>query len=495
MNKDRQDIQKQLKYLGKSVIDSDIPRLNDSNNIGFNCITTENINIDFSKQKINKESLEYLFLIPEILDLRKYLKLLFDGEMTNPSEDRKVSHTIYRKKDLGNFTEISAEREKIKLFLEKVRIEPSFKNLICLGIGGSRLGPELIYEFQSNNEPINVHFCSSFDLLELKDVLRHCKQTETYIFVSSKSFKTPEILKNLDFVKSWFSEVPNIKFQDHFYGVSSSPEEMTLHDIDKANQFEILESLGGRFSLWSSMSLPAFVNSDFNCYLDLLEGAELADEHTLTTPWEVNIPVVMALLSVWNRNALKINNHAIFSYNHRLRSLAKYISQVSMESNGKSINFKSEESPFLTSPLIWGGYGVDSQHSTFQWLMQGKTLTSCDFVAINDGNSEFSDSQEVLLSQVIAISHGEEDKIRPFKSIRGNNPCSIIQLNSFDLKSLGFLLSLFEHKTFIEALIVGVDPFDQWGVELGKKLTNKAKESQNFLTKYFSPEFIPKHNL
>ena len=179
--------------------------------------------------------------------------------------------------------------------------------------------------------------------------------------------------------------------------------------IKESNQFELLDSLGGRYSVWSSVSLPSFVNSDYNYYSSFLDGARLADQHTHTSPWSENIPVLMALCGVFNSSALKINNHAIFTYNFRLRSLTKYIAQLSMESNGKSINFKNEESPFHTSPLIWGGYGIEAQHSTFQWLMQGKTETSCDFIGLNDGSNNSNDSWEMLLSQVIAMSHGEDN--------------------------------------------------------------------------------------
>ena len=162
-----------------------------------------------------------------------------------------------------------------------------------------------------------------------------------------------------------------------------------------------------------------------------------------------------------------------------------------MESNGKSVNFESIESYFATTPLIWGGYGIDSQHSTFQWLMQGKTETACDFIGINDGKSGTIDSQEMLLSQVIAMTFGENSEEKHFKSVKGNNPCSIIQLNSCDIKNLGFLLAIYEHKTFIEALILGLDPFDQWGVQLGKNLLNNVKSNKDFLKGHFSSDFIP----
>ena len=163
-----------------------------------------------------------------------------------------------------------------------------------------------------------------------------------------------------------------------------------------------------------------------------------------------------------------------------------------MESNGKSVNFDSEESPFLTTPLIWGGYGIENQHSTFQWLMQGKSDTSCDFIGINNREALSEDSYEMLLSQVLAMTKGKENKTSPFKTVNGNNPCSIFQLENSDLKSLGFLLALYEHKTFIEALILGIDPFDQWGVQLGKELSLKAKKDKEFLKTFFSPNVLPK---
>ena len=489
----RKEISNTLSLLGKDIKNIHISELHSRKEYKRRVVKNDLLNFDFSRQRINEKAIDYLLEIPDLINLKDSLTALFNGKARNPSEDRNVSHTLYRNKAPSkNFELIFTEREKIKSFLENCTAEPTLKNLICLSIGGSRLGPELISEFQSLNGPLNIYFCSSYDLLELKDVLRNCNQSETIIFASSKSFETLEILKNLNYAKSWLVEDPEINFEDHLFGISSNASAMNNYGIKESNQYLILDSLGGRFSLWSSISLPAFLNSNYKSYLNLLEGAHLADEYTNNTQWESNIPVIMALLSVWNTSALNINNHGIFTYNFRLRSLTKYVAQLSMESNGKSVNFESEESPFATTALIWGGYGIDSQHSTFQWLMQGKTDTSCDFIGINDGKYDSIDSQEVLLSQVIAMTYGESNKDEPFKSVRGNNPCSIIQLNACELKNLGFLLALYEHKTFIEALIVGVDPFDQWGVQLGKKLSVNSKRNKEFLQGQFSLDILPK---
>jgi glucose-6-phosphate isomerase len=492
VNKKRTKIYEQLTSLGNELSGLKISDLSHSEEEFPRNIKTDLINFDYSKQRVNPEALDFLLDIPDQLEVRGSLDSLFEGNFTNPSESRNVSHTIYRSQSVReNFEVIFSERKKIKQFLNQIKEDQSIKNIISIAIGGSRLGAELIQEFHSNTDFCKVYFCSSYDLIELNDALKSCSQGDTIVFVISKSFETTEILKNLDHIKSWFSEIPNIDFRNHLYGISSNMSAMTNYGIKKSNQFELLDSLGGRLSIWSSVSLPSFVNSDFENYLSLLEGAYLADRHTQSSSWRKNIPVIMALLSVFN-SSLQINNHAIFTYNFRLRSLAKYVAQLSMESNGKSKNSMNEESPFYTSPLIWGGYGVEAQHSTFQWLMQGKTETSCDFIGLNDGQNNSHDSWEMLLSQVIAMSYGEEDSKNPFKSIKGNNPCSIIQLNSFTYKSLGFLLALYEHKVFVESLILGVDPYDQWGVQLGKRLALTSSHNKNFLTNFFDDDFISK---
>lgn len=492
MNDIREQISLNLHALGKEITNTHISALFSNKDLDKKVIKNNLLSFDYSKQRINDKALDYLLKIPDLINLDNFLKDLLCGKAYNPSEDKAVSHTLYRNKNsIKNFELIFTERERIKSFLERAS-NFNFKNLICLGIGGSRLGPELLNEFQSLNGPLKIYFSSSYDLIELTDILKACDQRETLIFATSKSFETSEILKNLDHVKSWFKKTPEINFKDHLYGISSNTSAMTDYGVKKSNQFHILDSLGGRFSIWSSVSLPAFINSDFGAYLDLLEGARLADRHTISMPWKENIPVMMALLSIWNRNSLCINNHGIFTYNFRLRSLTKYIAQLSMESNGKSVNFESKESPFLTSPLIWGDYGIESQHSTFQWLMQGKTESSCDFIGINDGDIETLESNEMLLSQVLAMSIGKVDLESPFKSVKGNNPCSILQLHSSNLKALGFLLAIYEHKVFIEATILGIDPFDQWGVQVGKNLASEVKTNKEIFRKNFSQIIHPK---
>ena len=493
MNNIRKDIQRELSILGRDLKNTHISDLCDSAEFNNKVIELDLLTFDYSKQRIDQKSLDYLIDIPNMLNLRESLNLLFSGKATNRSEQRAVTHTIYRNQtSVEDFELIFSEREKIRCFLNQSKSGNPVKNLICLCIGGSRLGPELINEFMSLDSQANVYFCSSYDLEEIKDALRKCQQSETIVFASSKSFETSEILKNLEYVKTWYISSPEVNLEDHLYGISANASAMTEFGIKKDNQFLLLDSLGGRFSIWSSISLPAFANGDYQSYLDFLYGAHLADEYTNNSPWEINISVLMALLSIWNRNSLDISNHGIFTYHFKLRSLTKYIAQLSMESNGKSINFDLNVSPFMTTPLIWGGYGIENQHSTFQWLMQGKTETSCDFIGINNHEFGANDSFEMLLSQVLAMTRGKEDKEFPFKTVRGNNPCSIFKIEHLDLRTLGFLLALYEHKVFVEALILDVDPFDQWGVQLGKQLSLNAKSDQEFLKPFFSSSILQK---
>ena len=490
----RKKIHKELLKLADYVSGQNISSINAYQEPGANNIKTSLLNYDYSKQRITPDVINTLLEIPDQLDIKDSLSKLIDGSFDNVSEKRNVSHTIYRSpSNVEGFESIFKERKKIEIFLKELRSKANINNIICLSIGGSRLGPEFLCEFQSSFAEKKVYFCSSLDLIELKEALSLCKQEDTVVLVSSKSFKTSEILKNFDYVRLWFDENPEIKFSQQVYGISSDYEEMTRQGIPKTNQFRILDSLGGRFSVWSSISLPAFVNASFDDYMSFLDGAYLADQYTLTSPWNENISVMMALFAVWNSTSLKINNHGIFTYNYRLRSLPKYISQLSMESNGKTVNFLNEKSFFPTSPLIWGGYGIDAQHSTFQWLMQGKTATSCDFIGVNQELKDHLDSHNMLLAQVLAMSYGEVDDVSHFKSVKGNNPCSIILLNSLDYRSLGFLIALYEHKTFIESLILGIDPFDQWGVELGKKLASRSEHNQNFFSKFFARDILPKN--
>jgi glucose-6-phosphate isomerase len=277
---------------------------------------------------------------------------------------------------------------------------------------------------------------------------------------------------------------------DQIFGVSSNKEGMAEFGIKDTNQFEILDSVGGRYSIWSSISLPAIVGMGWKGFEEFLEGAYEADKHFRNSPWNNNIPVLMALLSVWNTNGLGINNLGIFTYHFKIRSLTKYLSQMGMESNGKTFSPDNNKSLFFTCPLVWGGYGPEAQHSTFQWLLQGTDFSSCDFIGVNEEEDGASNSYNMLLAQVIALSLGEEDLELQYKSVKGNNPVSLLKLKDLNPRSLGFLIACYEHKVFVESQIYGINSFDQWGVQLGKKLTARSQEKETYMINFFDQKFL-----
>ena len=458
-------------------------------------LITDYLSYDYSKQRITKEVLDELLKIPEKINLKQSILDISNGEFLNPTEDRNVSHMLYR--DLNNsknsqeLKEISNQREKLSNFIKAIHEAPEsyIDTIISISIGGSRLGPELLSEvYGTPYSKIKVYYCSSYDFMELENVMSVRNPARSLVVISSKSFNTPEVIENANKAKDWLESLIGDRCWDQIIGISSNKEAMTEFGIQDANQFEILDSVGGRYSIWSSMSFPAIVEMGLDGFKEFLEGAHEADKHFKDEPWGTNIPVLMALFSAWNLNGLGINNLGIFSYDYKIKSLTKYLAQMGMESNGKTYNCNNEKSEFYTCPLIWGGYGPDAQHSVFQWLYQGTDHSACDFIGIKEEKS-LSNSYQMLLAQISALTIGSDNDELSYKSVEGNNPISLLQLNNIKPKSLGYLLATYEHKVFVESRIYNINSFDQWGVQLGKKLTIRSKEENNFFINIFNNIF------
>ena len=458
-------------------------------------IKTDYLSYDYSKQRITKEALEELLTIPEKINLKESILDITKGEFLNTTEDRNVSHVLYR--DLNNsknshvLKEIADQKNKLSNFIETIQEAPEsyIDTIISISIGGSRLGPELLSEVYGNPySKIKVYYCSSYDFIELENVMSTRNPARTLVVISSKSFNTPEVIENANKAKTWLESVVGDRCWDQIIGISSNKEAMTEFGIKDVNQFEILDSVGGRYSIWSSISLPAIVDMGWKSFKEFLEGAYEADKHFINNPWDQNIPVLMALFSVWNLNGLSVNNLGIFSYDFKIRSLTKYLAQMGMESNGKTYNSDNNKTDFYTCPLIWGGYGPDAQHSVFQWLLQGTDYSACDFIGVKEEG--LSSSYRMLLAQITALSIGSDNEELNYKLVEGNNPISLLQLNNLSPKSLGYLLATYEHKVFVESRIYDINSFDQWGVQLGKKLTIKSKEDKNFFINFFNKNFF-----
>ena len=459
-------------------------------------VKTDYLSYDYSKQRITKEVLGELLEIPEKISLKKSILDISKGDFLNPTEDTNVSHMLYRdlskSKHSHELNEISNQRNKLSNFLETIQRAPEsyIDTIISISIGGSRIGPELLSEAYANPySKIKVYYCSSYDFIELENVMSTRNPARTLVFISSKSFNTPEVIENANKARYWLESLVGEHCWDQIFGISSNKEGMTEFGIKDSNQFEILDSVGGRYSIWSSISLPAIVDMSWKGFEEFLEGAYAADEHFIAKSWDQNIPVLMALLGVWNLNGLNINNLGIFSYDYKIKSLTKYLAQMGMESNGKTYNSDNRKTEFYTCPLIWGGYGPDAQHSVFQWLYQGTSHSACDFIGVKEENL-LSSSNQMLLAQITALSIGNDNEELNYKSVEGNNPSSLLQLNDLSPKSLGYLLATYEHKVFVESRIYDINPFDQWGVQLGKQLTTRSNEQKDFMSKYFHKEFL-----
>ena len=490
------EILKSIKTLANSCSDLHIKDLLDGKRLEEFQVKTDYLSYDYSKQRITKEDLDELLTIPEKINLKESILEITKGKFLNTTEDRNVSHMLHR--DLSNsqntreLKEISNQREKLSNVIKTIQEAPEsyIDTIISISIGGSRLGPELLSEVYGNPySKIKIYYCSSYDFIELENVMSTRNPARTLVVISSKSFNTPEVIENANKAKDWLESVVGDHCWDQIIGISSNKEAMTEFGIEDANQFEILDSVGGRYSIWSSMCLPAIVDMGWKGFEEFIEGAYEADIYFRETSWDKNIPVLMALLSVWNLNGLSINNLGIFSYDYRIKSLTKYLAQMGMESNGKTYNSNNNKTGFSTCPLIWGDYGPDAQHSVFQWLLQGTDYSACDFIGIKEEKS-ISDSYQMLLAQITALSIGESNEKLNYKSVEGNNPISLLQLNDLSPKSLGYLLATYEHKTFVESRIYNINPFDQWGVQLGKKLTIRSNEEKDFMSKYFYKEFL-----
>ena len=457
-------------------------------------VNTEFVSYDYSKQRITKDILKELLLIPEKVDLKKSINDIFQGKNLNPTEKRRVSHILHRNSgnsDLPEIGKILKQHNDFNYFINHrdSRFNSTIESIISISIGGSRLGPEMLSEvfYDPEHTPL-VHYCSSYDLKEIENAMHLSDPSKTILIVSSKSFNTEEIMVNFNRAKSWL-KLGSDDFRDRIIGISANKKAMSDFEIKEDNQFTILDSLGGRYSIWSSISMPAVITMGSEKFEDLKAGAREADKHFIERPWGQNIPVLMALLSCWNMNGLGISNLGIFTYDFKIRSLVKYFSQMGMESNGKSFNEKNTKSFFDTCPLIWGGYGPEAQHSVFQWLLQGSYYSACDFIGIKDNLSGTSNSYQMLLAQAAALSIGKEDNENKYKSVEGNNPISLFKLDELDPKSLGFLIATYEHKVFVESQIYGINPFDQWGVQLGKEFLTTSNRSK-LMSKFFDPKFL-----
>ncbi|WP_437369409.1 glucose-6-phosphate isomerase [Maribacter litoralis] len=464
---------------------------------------------DYSKNRISEETMQLLLKLAEDVNLKGAIRDYFDGELINETEGRAVLHTALRaKKDdevlvdgVNVMPEVFQVKEHIKEFTNAVisgelkgYTGKPFTDVVNIGIGGSDLGPAMVTEalkFYKNH--LSVHFVSNVDGDHVHEVLKALDPETTLFVVVSKTFTTQETLSNATTIKKWFLKHGTQEdIAKHFAAVSTNSEKIAEFGIDAANVFPMWDWVGGRFSLWSAVGLTIALAVGYDNFDALLEGAHETDEHFRESDFSENVPVVMALLSVWYNNFYGAETEAIIPYAQYLSRFSAYLQQGIMESNGKSVDRAGNTVGYETGTIIWGEPGTNSQHAFFQLIHQGTKIIPTDFIGFKYSLHGDKDHHDKLMANYFAqtealmngktkeevvkelkekdMSETDIDKLAPFKVFAGNKPTNTILIDKLTPKSLGSLIALYEHKIFVQGIIWNIFSYDQWGVELGKQL-------------------------
>lgn len=474
--------------------------------------------IDYSKNRINQETMDLLVKLANEVHLKEAISGYFNGEIINKTENRAVLHTALRapkqasvKVDGQNIIpEVYEVKHKIKTFTDEILngdrkgfTGKKFTDVVNIGIGGSDLGPAMVVEgLQFYKNHLNVHFVSNVDGDHVNEIIKKLNPETTLFVIVSKTFTTQETLTNSETIRTWF--LKSAKQEDvakHFVAVSTNLKNVTSFGIDANNVFPMWDWVGGRFSLWSAVGLSISLALGFDNFDKVLKGANEMDEHFKTAAFDKNIPIVLALLSIWYNNFFGAESEALIPYTQYLQKLAPYLQQGIMESNGKSIGRDGKPVNYQTGTIIWGEPGTNSQHAFFQLIHQGTKLIPTDFIGFVNSLYGNKDHHDKLMSNFFAqteallngkteeqvrnefekqgLSSEKADYLAPFKVFEGNKPTNTILINSLTPETLGSLVAMYEHKIFVQGIIWNIFSYDQWGVELGKQLATSILEEIN----------------
>jgi glucose-6-phosphate isomerase len=448
--------------------------------------------VDFSKQRITSETLGLLVALARERDVPGAVERLFSGERVNATENRPALHTALRGEEHvfvdgeDLMPEIQRQRERLRVFSAAVRdglwkgvTGKAFTDIVALGIGGSALGPRVAIEaLRAEADGPRVRFVANVDPAELDDALRGLDPETTLGVIASKTFTTQETMANASALHAWFSGALGAEaIARHVVAATSNVDAAVRWGLPECNVFPFGEWVGGRFSVWSSVGLPVAIALGMPRFEQLLAGAHADDLELRSNPLERNVPVLLALAGIWNRNALGAPSHAVLAYAARLENFTAYLQQLEMESCGKRVDAQGNLLDVATSPVIWGGTGTIGQHAYHQWLHQGTDLVSCDFVVVARPLGGNAAHHEILLAHACAQSEAlMSGNATPetHRACPGNRPSTTLVLPRLDPFHLGALIAIYEHKVFAQATIWGIDAFDQWGVELGKTIAGQV---------------------
>jgi glucose-6-phosphate isomerase len=479
-------------------------------------VTALDILYDFSRQRVTPETMSLLLGLAEACDLKSRIGALFAGEPVNNTEGRAAMHMALRNRSdrpmhadgHDVMPEVRAQLEKMRAFVTKVHqgsilgfTGARFTDVVNIGIGGSDLGIVMVTEALARfrNRGIRLHCVSNVDGVELADTLEQINPATTLFVICSKTFTTQETLANANAAREWLIEELGEKgIARHFVAVSTNHAAMDAFGIAPESRFTMWDWVGGRYSLWSTVGLSIALALGMDQFELVLAGGHEMDEHFRMAPLAQNLPVLMGLLGVWNNNFLGLDSLAVLPYDRRLHRFPAYLQQLEMESNGKSVTRAGLPVDYGTGNVVWGEPGNNAQHSFFQLLHQGTAQVALDFIAPVNGSSRFLRHQDLALAKCLAqaeafafgqtaeqvradlqskgLDAAEIARLTPHKVHVGNRPGSLILVPRLGPKAVGKLIAWYEHKVFVQSVIWDVNPFDQWGVELGKKLANSMNE-------------------
>ncbi len=462
--------------------------------------------LDFSKHRVERQTLDLLLKLAQSCGLRQRIDAMFSGEKINVTEDRAVLHVALRAPRTASILvdgknvvpEVHAVLDKMAGFADAVRsgawvghTGKRIKTVVNIGIGGSDLGPAMAYEALRaySDRGLALRFVSNVDATDFAEAVQGLDPAETLFIVCSKTFTTIETITNAKTARSWLLE----KLKDesavrkHFVAVSTNAAEVSKFGIDPTNMFEFWDWVGGRYSYTSAIGLSLMVAIGPDHYRDMLAGFHELDEHFRTAPFERNLPVIMGLLGIWYDDFFGAESLAVLPYDQYLARFPAYLQQLDMESNGKSVTLEGERVAYQTGPIIWGQPGTNGQHAFYQLIHQGTKLIPCDFIGFSKSLNALGDHHDQLMANFFAQTEalafgktsaevkaeGVPDQLVSHKTFEGNRPTSTILADSLTPATLGKLVALYEHKVFVQGVIWGLNPFDQWGVELGKVLAKR----------------------
>jgi glucose-6-phosphate isomerase len=462
---------------------------------------------DYSKNRITDKTLKLLLQLAKESNLRGKIDAMFSGEKINVTENRAVLHVALRAPKGASILvdgknvvpEVHAVLDKMAEFSNRVRsgewkgfTGKHIKNIINIGIGGSDLGPVMAYEALKHYSERNLtfRFVSNVDGIDFVEATHDLDPAETLFIISSKTFTTLETMTNAQSARDWLlakfsGDVKAVA--KHFVAVSTNAEKVSAFGIDTANMFVFWDWVGGRYSMDSAIGLSTMLAIGPTNYRAMLTGFHELDEHFHTTSFENNLPVLMALLSIWNTDFLGAETVAVLPYEQYLKRFPAYLQQLTMESNGKHVTLDGKKVDYQTSPVYWGEPGTNGQHSFYQLIHQGTRLIPCDFIAFGQALTKLGRHHDILMANVFAQAEalafgktaeevkaeGTADSLVPHRVFEGNRPSNTILAEKLTPEMLGKLVALYEHNVFTQGVIWNIDSFDQWGVELGKVLAQR----------------------